>query len=62
MNVFITATSEQEEAIVTPSDDTHSSNQKRSKDLKQTQDKNGFPQAKVLCSDSLEKMCLFLLS
>lgn len=58
MNVFITVTSEQEEAIVIPSDDTHSSNRKRSKDLKQTQNRKGFPQAKVPCSDSLETMCL----
>lgn len=56
VNVFITVTSEHEEAIVTPSDDTHSSNQKRSKDLKQTQDKKGFPQAKILCSDFRENV------
>lgn len=62
MNVFITVTSEQGEAIVIPSDDTHSSDQKRSKGLKQTQDRKGFPQAKVLCSDYLETMCLLLLS
>lgn len=46
VNIFITVISEQEEAIAIASDDTYSSNQKRSKDLKQIQDRKGFHEPK----------------
>lgn len=45
-NIFITVISEQKEAIAIPSDDMYSSNQKRSKELKQIQDQKGFHEPK----------------
>lgn len=46
MNIFITVIAAQEEAIAMLSDDTYSSNQKRSKEVKQIQDRKGFHESK----------------
>lgn len=46
VNIFITVITAQEEAIAMPSDDTYSSNQKRSKEVKQIQYRKGFHESK----------------
>lgn len=46
VNIFITVIAAQEEAIAMLSDDTYSSNQKRSKEVKQIQDRKGFHESK----------------